>query len=42
MRINRKRLQESMDTLGRVGETPAGGLTRLALRTRTGEDATSW
>ena len=31
MRINRKRLQDSMDTLGRVGETPAGGLTRLAL-----------
>jgi len=29
--INRERLQESMDRLGRVGETPAGGLTRLAL-----------
>src|SRR5258707_10711092 len=31
MRINRKRLHDSMDALGRVGETPAGGLTRLAL-----------
>jgi len=31
MRINRERLQDSMDRLGRVGETPAGGLTRLAL-----------
>ncbi|HEV8438339.1 MAG TPA: Zn-dependent hydrolase [Methylomirabilota bacterium] len=31
MRINRKRLEDSMQTLGRVGETPAGGLTRLAL-----------
>ncbi len=31
MRINRKRLQESMDALGRVGETRGGGLTRLAL-----------
>src|SRR5215471_4897120 len=31
MRINRKRLQDTMDTLGRIGETPAGGLTRLAL-----------
>jgi len=29
--INRKRLEESMDALGRVGETPKGGLTRLAL-----------
>ena len=31
MRINRTRLMESMDALGRVGETPRGGLTRLAL-----------
>src|SRR5262245_66456234 len=31
MRINRKRLQDTMDALGRIGETPAGGLTRLAL-----------
>ena len=31
MRIDRERLQDSMDRLGRVGETPAGGLTRLAL-----------
>jgi len=31
MRIDRKRLEESMARLGRIGETPAGGLTRLAL-----------
>ena len=31
MRINRKRLEESMEALGRIGETPRGGLTRLAL-----------
>ncbi|HEV8457549.1 MAG TPA: Zn-dependent hydrolase [Methylomirabilota bacterium] len=31
MRINRKRLEESMAALGRVGETPKGGLNRLAL-----------
>ncbi|MBI2527767.1 MAG: Zn-dependent hydrolase [Candidatus Rokubacteria bacterium] len=31
MRINRGRLEESMEALGRVGETPGGGLTRLAL-----------
>ncbi len=31
MRINRERLEESMEALGRVGETPNGGLTRLAL-----------
>jgi beta-ureidopropionase / N-carbamoyl-L-amino-acid hydrolase len=31
MRINRARLEESMQALGRVGETPGGGLTRLAL-----------
>jgi len=31
MRINRKRLEESMTALGRVGETPKGGLNRLAL-----------
>jgi len=31
MRINRTRLEASMERLGRIGETPAGGLTRLAL-----------
>jgi beta-ureidopropionase / N-carbamoyl-L-amino-acid hydrolase len=31
MRINRERLQDSMERLGRVGATPHGGLTRLAL-----------
>ena len=31
MRIDRERLHDSMERLGRVGETPAGGLTRLAL-----------
>ena len=31
MRINRQRLADSMAELGRVGETPNGGLTRLAL-----------
>ena len=31
MRINRARLAASIDTLGRIGETPRGGLTRLAL-----------
>src|SRR6059058_4680515 len=31
MRIDRKRLEPSMDDLGRIGETPQGGLTRLAL-----------
>jgi N-carbamoyl-L-amino-acid hydrolase len=31
MRIDRRRLEESMDRLGRIGETPKGGLTRLAL-----------
>ena len=31
MRINRNRLAESMDRLGRIGETARGGLTRLAL-----------
>src|SRR3990167_2431829 len=31
MRINRKRLEESREALGRIGETPRGGLTRLAL-----------
>ncbi len=31
MQINRKRLEESMEALGRVGETPNGGLNRLAL-----------
>ena len=31
MRINRKRLEESMEALGRIGETARGGLPRLAL-----------
>ncbi len=31
MRINRQRLEESIHDLGRIGETPRGGLTRLAL-----------
>jgi len=31
MRIDRKRLEASMDALGRVGATPKGGLNRLAL-----------
>ncbi|HEV8475211.1 MAG TPA: Zn-dependent hydrolase [Methylomirabilota bacterium] len=31
MRIDRKRLEQTMDELGRVGETERGGLTRLAL-----------
>ena len=29
MRINRERLEDSMERLGRVGATPRGGLTRL-------------
>jgi N-carbamoyl-L-amino-acid hydrolase len=31
MRINRTRLEVSMEALGRIGETPNGGLNRLAL-----------
>ena len=31
MRINRERLEESIEALGRVGATPGGGLTRVAL-----------
>jgi N-carbamoyl-L-amino-acid hydrolase len=31
MRIDRKRLEASMEALGRIGATPRGGLTRLAL-----------
>src|SRR5260370_17845624 len=31
MRTDRKRLEQSMEELGRIGETPRGGLTRLAL-----------
>jgi N-carbamoyl-L-amino-acid hydrolase len=31
MRIDRTRLATSMEALGRIGETPRGGLTRLAL-----------
>jgi len=29
--IDRKRLEQSIDELGRIGATPRGGLTRLAL-----------
>src|SRR5881409_3327246 len=31
MRIDWKRLERSIDELGRIGETPRGGLTRVAL-----------
>ncbi|MGH7323135.1 MAG: Zn-dependent hydrolase [Candidatus Rokuibacteriota bacterium] len=31
MKINRQRLERTMNELGRIGETPRGGLTRLAL-----------
>jgi len=31
MRIDRKRLEQTIHELGRIGETPRGGLTRLAL-----------
>ena len=31
MRIDRRRLERSIEELGRIGETPRGGLTRLAL-----------
>ncbi len=31
MKIDRKRLEQSIEELGRIGETPRGGLTRLAL-----------
>ncbi|HXG05089.1 MAG TPA: Zn-dependent hydrolase [Candidatus Binatia bacterium] len=31
MKIDRKRLEQSIEVLGRIGETPRGGLTRLAL-----------
>ena len=31
MRIDPKRLEQAMEGLGRIGETPRGGLTRLAL-----------
>jgi N-carbamoyl-L-amino-acid hydrolase len=31
MRINRQRLEETFAALGQIGETPRGGLTRLAL-----------
>jgi N-carbamoyl-L-amino-acid hydrolase len=31
MRIDRTRLERSIEELGRIGETPRGGLTRLAL-----------
>src|SRR5438105_9759264 len=31
MRIDRRRLERSIEELGKIGETPRGGLTRLAL-----------
>ncbi len=31
MRIDRKRLEQSIEELGRIGQTPRGGLTRVAL-----------
>src|SRR5207245_5414920 len=31
MRIDKKRLELSIEELGRIGQTPRGGLTRLAL-----------
>src|ERR1043165_5949608 len=31
MKIDRKRLEQSIEELGRIGETPRGGLTRVAL-----------
>jgi N-carbamoyl-L-amino-acid hydrolase len=31
MKVNRRRLEQSIHELGRIGETPRGGLTRLAL-----------
>ena len=31
MKIDRQRLEKSIEELGRIGETPRGGLTRLAL-----------
>jgi N-carbamoyl-L-amino-acid hydrolase len=31
MKIDRRRLEQSLQELGRIGETPRGGLTRLAL-----------
>src|SRR5918994_3857269 len=31
MKIDKKRLEQSIDELGKIGATPRGGLTRLAL-----------
>src|SRR5437867_8896181 len=31
MNVDRKRLEQSIEELGRIGQTPRGGLTRLAL-----------
>ncbi|MBI1963078.1 MAG: Zn-dependent hydrolase, partial [Candidatus Rokubacteria bacterium] len=31
MRIDRARLEQSIEELGKIGATPRGGLTRLAL-----------
>ena len=39
MRIDRKRLETSIEELGAIGATPRGGLTRLALGDRAGAAA---
>ena len=31
MNVDRRRLEQSIEELGRIGQTPRGGLTRLAL-----------
>ena len=31
MNVDRTRLEQSIEELGRIGQTPRGGLTRLAL-----------
>ena len=31
MKIDRKRLEKAIEDLGRIGATPRGGLTRVAL-----------
>src|SRR4029450_12810995 len=31
MRVDKRRLEQSIEELGRIGQTPRGGLTRLAL-----------
>ena len=43
MRIDRKRLEESIEALGRVGATAKGGLNRVALtdEDQRGRDSSS-